>query len=548
MSWILSCLAVMAMITSCAETPNSAELIPDDAVAVLSIDAADLFKASALDENTKIKDEYMMLLDQSGLARKTRNFMEEIIDNPEKSGVDFTTPLMLYVGQDESGGLVGTIASASDFTTFINTMGKEAGSEFESVDQIKETELNYAKLANGVFVMFDDAKFVVYGGMEKNDDALLDDMEALFEQGAEKSVVGAEEFQKMLAMEGQVKLMVQGEVIELAKKMDRDVRRAMQMVNSMYGDIDLTDVAYLVALNITDGEVTLIGEVVPQTEAMKAFIEENAALSQEIVGTHLAYLPEDVLFMMVANTNGEAVVEKVLELMKKIGSSNNIPDEVMDMITKAAKTVDGDITFAMTDMPTDEMPAVALYASTTDNTIVKMVDEESKGAYESTGENAWRFPINSRERYYLQPGEQAAADEYVYTEYRTDEKYVYRNMTVGEVVWGYKDNVSYVAMDKQPKVMKEAKKPMSGSNIKGKKYYACFHPQALLKMGVIKEKKLDEDPEYADAKAIVELFDKVEYYNEGDTKAVLRVVMVDKSQSPIKVIYETVVPRLKKHI
>lgn len=546
MYWMLACFAAIAMLSSCSDAPSSAELIPDDAVAVVSIDGAGLYEVGGFEaEDT---DDLLKLLDKSGLGKKTRNFLEEVVKDPALSGVDLEQPLMIFATETPNGGLVGSVSDADKLTEFINTLGKEMGDDFEKVDQLKKSGLNYSKLTRGAFIMFDDEKFVLSGGLGQDDDDIIDDMEGYFEQGAEKSIVSSEVFQKLAATEGQVKMMVQGEIIELLKQTDRDVRRALEAMNEIYGDLDFDEVSYIAAANIVNGEATLSYEVVPESDKMKEFIEKNAALAREIQGTHLAYVPEDVLFVAAANMNGEAILEQVLEVLKKSDEMDDIPAEVMSQIKKAVKSVDGEITFVLTDVPNDDMPEMQLYAATKDNTIVKMVNEETNGAFESTGKDAWKYTVEARQRYYLQFGEEPRLDEYVYTDYSTDEQYVYRNMKVGEVVWGFKDNTTYVASGVKATAFKKADKALSESNVKGKKFYACFHPEALLKMGIIKKEGIDKEKEFKDVKKVVDTFDFVEYYNEGDTKAVMRVVMKDKSQSPVKVLKEVITPIVKKYM
>lgn len=93
-------------------------MILDDASVVVRLDVKKASENIKIGENKAVKDKIIKAIKDADMGRSARNKMEEIIDDPTKSGVDFSDPVMLYVAKDGDKDDVGLLGSVKDKDAF----------------------------------------------------------------------------------------------------------------------------------------------------------------------------------------------------------------------------------------------------------------------------------------------------------------------------------------------------------------------------------------------------------------------------------------------
>lgn len=550
LSYLLSLFCLAGWLTSCSDMPESAQLIPNDAALVLSVNIAEGVENSGLSDHEEVQKEMQKLLRKSDLKRKTREAVEVVLEDPAKAGIDLREPLQMFVsdGFKYKLGFVGSVLNADDLTTLINALADEdKDDKIENVNVIKASELSYAQLDRRTYIMFDETKFLVSEGeYGADEDEILDEMEGLFQQKEEQNILGNAAYQAMCGKAGVLKLAVLGEGIDNVNRKDlpRELRNVFKAIDQYNGKVKLKDLAMLAALEVKDGEVVLHYETMALSDEAKEAMAEGEKTLGDIEGKYLNYVPEDAMLVMATHVNGDAYADLMKDLLKEMGEEmgKNINESDLKEILKLVRSVKGDFTFVMDAFK--KVPSMAFYGATADNSIVAMVEQFGKGEFQSVGKDTWQYPIQNYQRVYLED-EDDAEDEYVYTDYSTGQQYVYRNVEIGKAVWGFKNNTSYVVFGEKPVAFKNAAKAMDADLMKGKKMYARFNVDPLLKLDIWKEKDVKEDSEAQLALKLLSLFDYSEFNYEGDGKCTWRVVMKDKSQSPFKTIVDQLSPMMK---
>ena len=69
LSYLLSLFCLAGWLTSCSDMPESAQLIPDDAALVLSVNIAEGVENSSLSDHEEVQKEMQKLLKKSDLKR-----------------------------------------------------------------------------------------------------------------------------------------------------------------------------------------------------------------------------------------------------------------------------------------------------------------------------------------------------------------------------------------------------------------------------------------------------------------------------------------------
>lgn len=127
----LLALAVVSLICSCTgEKENYLKVVPEDARMAFSVNLASLGKKADLANDLMVQGAMPMLL--LSVDQENQAFAKEILDNPQKSGVDFTKPLVVAVGGDMANKnpevvAVMAVDNKEALKKVVDTFGQKAG-------------------------------------------------------------------------------------------------------------------------------------------------------------------------------------------------------------------------------------------------------------------------------------------------------------------------------------------------------------------------------------------------------------------------------------
>lgn len=523
----VACLVLL--LASCNKVPKYAKMIPDDASVVVRLDVKKASENSKIGENKTVKDKIIKAIKDADMGRSARNKMEEIIDDPTKSGVDFSDPVMLYVAKDgdkDDVGLLGSVKDKDAFADFLNTLSKEG--DGDGVEDAKK-DFSYMILDTNTGIFFNEDFFLltdITSDKDKQEDD-IDDIKKEFEDdGSSHSMADNPDMKAMCKKEGILQVLVEGRGLAEEKNVSDNFE------DGLPSGVKLDDFSYLVDFNTEAGDATLSGEILSDSEAWKNYIAQYDEVFGNL-GTSLnKYMSSDGLCAIV-NINGD----KLYDLLKDFGYTKKMSDSADGKTyLKMLRSINGDAVMNLSDYDVfgdNKKIDGGLYISTNNNTIVNDFKKESK--------NKNGFETTGTDRYSIALGGGGYIDDYGnYVE--PTEPSLYMN-------FGYKSGVSYFAMNDKKDKAGEPKNVLPEEFFKGKKAYFYISSQLLkpAKDGMEKEVEDKEKAGYQTAdektsldiiKAFIENIDYIEGYYEGGGKSTLRLVMKDNKVDPLSALLD----------
>ncbi|MDD6379311.1 MAG: DUF4836 family protein [Prevotella sp.] len=524
---LVACLVML--LASCNKVPKYAKMIPDDASVVVRLDVKKASENSKIGENKTVKDKIIKAIKDADLGRSARNKMEEIIDDPTKSGVDFSDPVMLYVAKDgdkDDVGLLGSVKDKDAFADFLNTLSKEC--DGDGVEDAKK-DFSYMILDTNTGIFFNKDFFLltdITSDKDKQEDDIDDIKKEFEEDGSSHSMADNPDMKAMCKKEGVLQILVEGRGLAEEKNVSDNFE------DGLPSGVKLDDFSYLVDFNTEAGDATLSGEILSDSEAWKNYIAQYDEVLGNL-GTSLnKYMSSDGLCAIV-NVNGD----KLYDLLKDFGYTKKMGDSADGKTyLKMLRSINGDAVMNLSDYDVfgdNKKIDGGIYISTDNNTIVNDFKKESKdqNGFETTG----------TDRYSIALGGGGYIDDYGnYVE--PSEPSLYMN-------FGYKSGVSYFAMNDKKDKVGEPKNVLPEEFFKGKKAYFYMSSQLLkpAKDGMEKDvddkekagyQTADEKTSLGIIKTFIENIDYIEGYYEGGGKSTLHLVMKDNNVDPLSALLD----------
>ena len=499
----LCMMGMLALLSSCSKTPDSAKLLDEESFLVVRIDTRQLLEKSGLAEEGKAKSELKKFF-KEGMGEDAK-FITDLIDEPENIGIDFADPLFFAMSGDRDleVRLVGSVADAEKMTNFFKELVKKADLD----NRVKEVDGYHC-------LIFDDQSVLVYdrsnfmfcfydeslGNSDESD--VVDDVKTLFEGRTDNDLLTDADFNEMCSRGGVAQLLVRGKGVA-------EMRSSRELTKELPDGCELEDIAMMMELTVDKGEAVLTGEMLPGSDAWKKFFEKNTAIYGDIKAEFAQYLSKENGVVM-ANIDGGNLYDLLSDagIMQQLGRDDR--RAVRDLLT----AINGDIAVGLNDIKDLEEGDLTIsgYISTSSNKLVELfcqilMAEGASDVIEKTG-----------------------ADKYQLIERDYD------GDIATQLLFGYDKGASYVVLGgKDASAFGKVKKAFQKSDIKGKGIYAFFN------FGFLKNivgNMNGEDEVFVNY--LISLFDYVEFYNEeGDGgKLLLRRVVKDKNKTPIEVMFE----------
>ena len=498
---VLSFAALMLlMLTSCSKQQGAAALIPDDAFMVLRMDVLQGMEKSGLKgDNSEMKKWMEEQIKEAGLDKELSDKILQILDDPTKSGIDFTEPVFIYASTDFSkkvdAGFVASIASESDLTNLFKTL---EDMDFPGVE--KKDGVNYVELGDDAAIIYCDDWF--FGGATNDVEEMI---ATLKERASGKgSLSGNKALDVMCNKTGVAQMLFQLSAFENIK--DREVKMALLMAEKALPEgVKLSDMASVTDFQLNKGETLMTTEAVMLSSKAQDYFDENLKMLKPIVKEQAKYITDRALSVFV-----NMDMKKFAENIEKMKDIYGIEDEDMEDVKKILDTLDGTLALDIYGI-NDNGPMVSAYLGTKDNSLLS----------------------EAKEMFYGEEKE-VTADEYlVPTEYDydwNDDDLVMTPKAWG--VLGFKDGLTYFSGEAENAFKAPATEYPFG-NVKGCGFFARFN------FSIFKDylKNVEDDDEARMVmQAIDDIFDYAELYADKDGKGIFRIANKDNSKTLIEAI------------
>jgi len=455
---------------------------------MVRFDVKQTIEKSKVSDDKEATDQLKKLL-TAGAGAKLGNKVKEIIDSPEKLGLDLREPLLFFMNDITDRipevGLAGMVYDKGSFTECLNTAAKEL-----NLGKVtEEKEVSYL-VSNEVGIFYTDEYFYItyVPGNE------VDDIIELMINGVSNSMEGSEKMKKLCSYDGIMQVMINYEAMA-------DIAR---MKNTPFdAGIDYSKIDMYVDYACEKGELIVTGEIVSDDKVYNEMLEKNKEFISTINSDLYEYVPAESAALLFS-INGE----KLWDVCKDNNVLDIIGKDAAKELSPVVESVAGDVVMSISDIDIKKnVPVASLYAQTKDKEIVNLI--KKNGETEKVGSNVYKYIGYD---YNWETGERTP-------------KEVYR--------FGYQDNVTGISAGS--KLFGKCSEPISKSMVKGHSCYAYVSAAFILK---VLDKTKDGNIYYVPIKTIVDLFEKAECYDEGSSKFVLKLTLKDKSVNFLQAIYE----------
>lgn len=509
---------ILGLFCSCSSGPNYGKLIPKDAAVVMSLNIEKTVESSGLEGEDEIQEILVKFLKKSDFSRATREKLEEIVEDPDDAGLDLREPVMLFYSPTFKNefGMAGAVYDAQKLEDLINIMAREAiCNKVNTYGNLRYSVMDKMVLA------FNDSWFFVTErkSNQMNEEVVLDEIEGLFMQDEEKSLYGTDVYDKMNECEGFFQMLFQGEGLEDFMK---QMPNKQPMMTQLPDGLEIKDFAFLADLTLEKGEIKFVGENLALTSAAQDYMDSFAGIG-DIAGDFNAYIPADALFMLSGNIEGETICNLLgnkEQLKKDLGEEN------YNLFEKILNSVKGDYALVMEDIIAgSDFPEMSLYVQTENSSWVDLILPHLPMVPEKVGDKEYSLGLYKNGMYNNPDALTHVAPE-------------------AYLKFGVKGGVSYILVGKSPEPFYKVKEGQHSGD--GRNLYMRLNIDDIVNMDVFKEA-------YGGlagmvAKQVVKPFDYAELYTENKTKTTFRIVMKNKEESPVKVVYNEVFKFIKNFI
>lgn len=497
---------LMAMVSACSDkAPEYTNIIPADASSVVSINMKSLVdKAGFNDKETQQAKDKLIEAMKSEMNAATFQQMEMILKDPKRSGVDVSAPLYIFSTEAlPSVSVLAKVSSEDDLHALLETMENEKICQpIAGGDGYQYTQMN-----NQLFLAYTPSILLVtsYSGNTQFE-KVKQSIAALLKQDAEKSIVSAAAFKRMLKLGGDIDVMfspasLMGPYANMIDPKD------------MPYNIDLKDMQILGSLSFDKGKITMKYENFTESPELQALFDKQIKATRPIENTFLKYFPKSTLMFISMGINGEEFYNLLLdnEQFRKnfsIAKAN----EVKDLFS----TFQNDIIFGMTNFTMDNNPAFLMYASVKSASPLQMLYEKKAELGLKRGDDILKLGEN----------------EYVYKS---------RNLNV---FFGVRDNSLYATNDEM--LYKSIDKAVSpslkdtefASIIKGKNSAFVINTEAILALPIVKMLSEYGGAQYATTFALVDKIAYVDAVGDPNNNAEMVIQLKDKNVNSLKQIVD----------
>ena len=509
-------LLIVVGVCSCGSSPEYGKIIPKDAFFVMSLNIQDAVERCELGEATVLKEQIDKSLSHAKLPQVTREQLQEIMEDPRKTGIDFSEPVIFFSAESfpKRFGLVGAVADQDDLEDFFQVLYKEG-----VCTPVLETDgLRYTQVKDLVFA-FNQEWFFATDLRGKQTADVLEEIRSLEKLPVEQTLQSSEVFEDLLTRPGFMHTLYLGSGIDLlADEMHLSEAKRQQLFPK---ELNLEEFGFVFDFDLQKGEARLVSEMLPLSGKAEQWLDEKTApFSEPVEGTLVNYLSEDALCWGYTRLDGKMILQQLKQYPGWVEFEQSEPASAR-WVEELVGGFNGDCAFQLgTEFTQAGIPEFSLYAETQNETWLKLLE---------TVEDNQVKKIDDRTYIWNMPDPQYLA----YDQVMTGSPQV---PTVATAVMGAKRGISYLLFGKTPGMLEPVLHPVVLNSAYSS--YVHLNAERLLDLEFVKQKL--GPIAFLPYKKVVGLFDYADCYVEKGRKVTLRMVMKNKEQSPVKTLYDEV--------
>lgn len=341
------------LLASCSKkTPEFVKSIPDDAIAVVSIQPMKIYTKGKLNNldyiKEKVKDEVW----------------GQVLENPLSTGMALDQYVYIFASMEEESPIIGFVAGMRDKSKFEKILRKtDEDSELEAVE--RDGYQYFRPDQEGIIAWNEDQVVILASPDEENETSYwLTRLDWMFSPVKEESIVSLVDFNKFMGEMKDMNMWVSSEDMrKVFKKIAEAKSEDLPMDLNMDLPINLTNNYYHVYADFADGAMNVTSETNLSEEIQKN-IDEVLVFNESLNPDLLKMAPGGDLLMAMAFSID---LEKIQKLMEKIDPPQL--DEAGTKIEEAtgipAKTIlnalTGDFTLAVNALEGEMMVPVEVF-------------------------------------------------------------------------------------------------------------------------------------------------------------------------------------------
>ena len=302
-----------------ASAQEYARAIPADAAVVVRLDAARIVSLAGADPAALLNGK---LGDCAESAPAVLSVLMGIAADPERSGIDFSSPLCIFVStKTQSGGIAAQVADADCLRALARKAAADAGGRIETV--------------KGVTCMSDKESCLVFDDraavMIRCDKAPAPKKLCGEFARRGRGITATEGFRRLAEADGEIAVLVSGSAID-----GKDLKH-----NPVLKEAPINDLAFVGSLKSGWGEVTAEWEIMASGTEAEHFVQKHAAMRGPADGRYADRIPESAVFVSYGAFRGDRLAETA-DMLSELESPE------IDTLIGALSSLDGDFALFLT--------------------------------------------------------------------------------------------------------------------------------------------------------------------------------------------------------
>lgn len=353
---LLVALVLVALLSSCSDSPKYLDMLPDDAITLVRLDVKQMTEQSNF-EKGGLKDKMLKLVAEDNMPAEAKKQIEKVVKDPAELGIDLRVPMMVSVTADQEVTLFAEMHNADKLKDFIKGLNAENSKKLTEKDGFTYYYANRAMIA------FNDDVFCFGAAESQTEQEAIDKMKDLF-SGKVTKMKDRKDVQKLLASDGIAQMLIFGEALG-------SLPMAKQMTEMMPKGVNMKDASFLLNLSSQKGKASLSYEVITDSKEWKDYIAKSDEMVKPIDADYLEYISKDG-FALMANCAGE----KLLNYLQDSGMLNIMDGEQENIIKPFLSSLDGNIVVGIDKIDENSAkPSFVMYAKTKNDSFSKLANE-----------------------------------------------------------------------------------------------------------------------------------------------------------------------------
>lgn len=329
--------SVLSFLISCGNEHSDYRLsVPNDALVVVQLQLDDLMEAA--DIPTSLLDDWTDML-PNGLG----NSVQDIIDDPTLLGIDWQSPVYVFITPDKLCGLVARVEDEGHVDAVMDELHSE-----RLCSSVKEDGgVKSCKIGSEAQLAYDGEGLLIIVPLEgrMRSSVLASYATERMDRKSSNSYFGKDtpldDCNKPLAA------VVNGELIEQINDINDEWSEAVRLMRSSLREFGakLGDVTYLFTFDSQAHDMVITLSQRTDNEALLSYMDDLLDEWPKLGGSLAAYVDEDDAVTCLFTCNGEAVLEN----LKKNSDARRTLQQMEDYLDVEAllKSLHGEIAFSL---------------------------------------------------------------------------------------------------------------------------------------------------------------------------------------------------------